>query len=112
MSSDDDATATPPKEVTPPPRREGEERKGGERNEPVEASGCGYSSDESDEDNYGAHEEGVAFMRGECHDNPRKSCVCGGCIMINKFRLKIHFARHEYELKKLKEEIEELKKTK
>ena len=32
--------------------------------------------------------------------------------MINKFRLKIHFARHTYELKKLQEEIEELKKAK
>ena len=111
MNSDNDATAAPPKEVPPPPRREGEERKGGERNDPVKASGCGYSSDESDED-YGTHEVGVAFMRGECHNNPRKTCVCGGCIMIDKFRLKLHFARHEYELKKLKEEIEELKKTK
>ena len=50
MNSDNDATAAPPKEVSPPPRREGEERKGGERNDPVKASGCGYSSDESDED--------------------------------------------------------------
>ena len=49
--------------MTPPPRREGEERKGGERNEPVKVSGCGYSADKSDEDNYMANEEGVASMR-------------------------------------------------
>ena len=55
------------------------------------------------------HEKGVAFMRGRCHDNPRQSCVCGGCIMIDKFRLKLHFSRHAFEIKKLKEEIEGLK---
>ena len=51
-------------------------------------------------------------MRGEYHDKPRQSCVCGGCIMIDKVRLKINFAGHAYEIKKLKEEIEELKNTK
>ena len=49
MSSDDDRTATPPQKVTPP-MREGDERKGGERKETVESSGCGYLSDESDMD--------------------------------------------------------------
>ena len=91
---------------------EGDERKGGERKgkERVE-SHWADSSNESDADNYGVHEKGVAFMRGRCHDNPRQSCVCGGCIMIDKFRLKLHFSRHAFEIKNLKEEIEGLKNT-
>ena len=120
MSSVDDRTATPRDERKGGGERkrkervessEGDGRKGGERKRKERVqSHWADSSDEEDADDYGVHERRVKFMRGRCHDNPRQSCVCGGgCIMIDKFRLKLHFSRHAFEIQKLEEEIEALK---
>ena len=60
----------------------------------------------------GHMKRGLHLCGGSAMITRANPVFAGGCIMINKFRLKIHFTRYEYELKKLKEEIEELKKTK
>ena len=76
----------------------------------------GWESDSSDDDEYGVNQRAVQKMRGECDGRPEADCVCGGCIMIDKFRLKLHFSNHRYDLKKkddyirnLEEEIVKMK---
>ena len=68
----------------------------------------GYWSDSSDDNDYGVDEREVQKMRGECDGRSEADCVCGGCIMIGKFRLKLHFANHRYDLKKKDDHIRKL----
>ena len=77
---------------------------------------AGWDSDSSDDDDYGVNQRAVQKMRGECDGRPEADCVCGDCIMIDKFRLKLHFSNHRYDLKKkddyirnLEEEIVKMK---
>ena len=73
-------------------------RRGGEGNNPS-AKYNGQLDSSHDKNKYRVHERGVQFIHGACDGRVRVNCVCGGCVLIDKFYLKLHFSRHTFQLK-------------
>ena len=106
-SNDDNMTATPQKEVTPP-KLVGVERKGEEENIPS-VKHNGQSNLSGDIDESGAHKRAVEFVCGACDGSLGAECVCGCCILIDEFYLKLWFSKHDFQIRELKDKIDRLK---
>ena len=81
---------------------------GGEENN-TPAKHNGQSGLLYDKDDYGVHERAVEFIIGACDGRIRCDFVCGGCFLIDKYRLKLMFSRHAFKLKELKDKTDRLK---